>query len=421
MQEPPPLLPIGADRHGVRLRALRDLRDGLPIIAFLRGIELGRIAPGAVAAGAEFTLPILRMPRIEPPMALRFAATRDGPELAPPFPIATVAEAVALVGPGEIAVSALRLESGVLRGYAENRVNGWMAPLFFARVNGAATRAVHADPPQPLAAGGSGCRFALPLLAEDLRESGLDITLHVLGHDAPLAHWAWTRTPAADIAPLEARLAAHERALQGVAERLEATQRAALVRQQERIDAFITAAATLLFDRIAVPPRVGVTLSPDAAALRALIAAAGAPPPDPVAPPHVPHQADIWPDGGEFGLGWHPAEHDAAGAFRWMGGQGMVMNPQPQRAIRAVRLDVAHCREHVQPDVTATLDDAVCTVAFRRVADRFVVDIVPADAEVIALALRLHAPGAGVPARLGTGGDHRELSFAVARVVFDYA
>jgi len=422
MHATPPLLPIGADRHGVRLRALRDLPDGPPVTAFLRGIELGRVAPGAVAAGGEFTLPILRMPRIEPPMELRFAGTRDGPELALPFPIATVAEAIALVGPGELVVRALRLEAGVLRGYAENPVNGWMDPVFFARVNGVDARAVQADPPQPLAEGGCGCRIALPLRAADLREGGLDVTLHALGHDAPLAHWAWTRAPAADTAILEARVAAQERALAGLAERLEGAQRAAQERQQERIDAFIAAAATLLFDRLAVPARtVGAALSPQADALRALIAAAGAPPPEPARRLAPWRHSELRPDAGEFGLGWHPAEHDASGAFRWMGGRGMVLNPEPERPVAGIAIDVAHRYGAGPPALRATLDRATCTVEVREIAGGFALRATPDGGAVIARALLLEADDAGVPALQGRGGDRRELSIAVSRIVFDYA
>jgi hypothetical protein len=114
---------------------------------------------------------------------------------------------------------------------------------------------VQVEAPVPLAEGGCAFRFALAMEATDLTHNGLRIALHMPGLEAPLARFAWAPAlPGQDgMAALEARLQRLEQAGETALATLQASFDRRFEQQQDRIDAFIDAAASLLLDRLTSP------------------------------------------------------------------------------------------------------------------------------------------------------------------------
>ncbi|MDB5372789.1 MAG: hypothetical protein JWP04_1431 [Belnapia sp.] len=409
---------VGAGRAGLRLRALRPFGTGT-IRAWCRGIAVGQfVLPGPVAADTLLDLPITRLPCVPLPARLRLATAPDGPELAEPWSIASPGEAIALLGPPAPVLEDLRLEFGMLRGTGIERANGLLAPALHAVVNGTIARLVQAEAPVALAEGGCAFRFALALEPADLTGSGLGVTLHMPGLAAPLARFAWgPALPGAErLAELEARLLRLEQAGESMQASSQAQLEQRLARQQDRIDAFIDAAASLLLDRLTLA-------EPAAEALRGLIAAASpaTPPAAVFSPATEAPQAMLAPHDSGFDLGWHAAEEDAGGGFRWMTLQGLVRNPAPLRPVAGVTITVAHLYGAPAPAIEASFDAAPCLVeAQPEGPHQFRLRIIPPSGPAPCRMLRLQSLAGGSPAEDGVSGDTRQLSVAVAGLAFDY-
>ncbi|WP_157033371.1 hypothetical protein [Belnapia moabensis] len=415
----PPLLVVGAGRDGLRLRALSPFRPEAPVRAWCRGIEVGSLALAApVEPGTVLTLPIARLPCVPLPAMLRIAAAVEGPELADPWPVATPAEAAALLGPSRPRIEDLRLDYGMLRGTGIERVNGLLQPALHAVINGGTVRTVQAEAPVPLAEGGCAFRFALALEPADLTSSGIEVTLHATGGQAVLARFALGPSlPGAErLAEIEARLLRLEQAGEAVLLAGQAMLERQLRMQQDRIDAFIDAAATLLLDRLAGDET-------PAAALRRLIAAAT---PEPVedAPATAigGTEAVLAPRDPAFDLGWHGAEEDAEGPFRWMTLQGLLRNPAPLRPVAFAVLEVGHLYGAPAPVLEASFDGTPCLVeAKRRGPHHFSLRIAPPGGPMPCRVLRLQSRAGGSPLEDGVSGDERVLSIAVTGAAFHYA
>ena len=414
-----PLLVVGADRNGLGLRVLRPLLAGGPLRAWCRGIEVGSLPlPGPLEAGMVVTLPVARLPCVPLPALLRIALEAEGPELAEPWPLASAAGAAALLGPARPRVEDLRLDYGMLRGTGLERINGLLQPALHAVINGSTARAVQVEPPVPLAEGGCAFRFALALEPADLTGNGLEVTLHQIGSRAVLARFALGPSlPGTErMAELEARLLrleqAAESAQQAAQDRLERQLRL----QQERIDAFIDASATLLLDRL-------VGEEAPAAALRRLVAAAS---PEPAEPEPAPAlggaEATLGPRDPAFDLGWHGVEEDGEAVFRWMTLQGVLRNPVPARPVAAVVLRVGHLYGAPAPLLEAGFDGTPCLVETERLGPHhFSIRILPPAGPTPCRLLRLQSRAGGSPREDGVSGDERVLSVAVTGAAFHYA
>lgn len=423
---PPAFLPVAAAREGIRLRVLRPVAAPA-LVAYCRGIEVGRIAlPADLAPGAELLLPILRIPRVELPAELRFAAAPEGPDLAPPWPLPHAGAAVALLGPpAPPEIEGLRLETGLLRGVAIERANGLIEPIMYARINTAGARGVTTEPPWPLPEGGCAWRFTLTLEPGDLMESGLAVALHLVGIAAPVACFAWTRTAPEDAAPrlaaLEARIARLEAEAEAQARRLAEDARRHAADLAARSDAFLETAAALLLDRVAGTPSAPGDEDPRLAGLRRLIADAAAAPPVAEAL-LLGSRAEVPPAAGNLAVGWHAPEEDAGGPFRWMADTALIVNPEPHRPVVAVTLAVRHLYGADAPRVSGSFDGHPARVTLDQDAEgRTVLHLAPEGGAAVACqGLRLACDHAGVPLRDGRNPDQRMLSLAVSRVIFDY-
>lgn len=423
-----PFAITGAGRPGLALRCPGGFAARGDLLAFCNGIEVGRLPlPPEVAPGASLALPVRRLPLVPLPAVIRLADRVGGADLAEPWSLVSADGAQALLGPTPVAVEDLRLDQGMLRGVLLDRVNGLLRPLLVARINEASSRMAMVEAPVALPEGGCACRFALPLGPADLSGEGLSVTLALLGQEAPLARFDWTRAgvdaPAPRLAALEGRIRQLEHHAAATEATLQAAMRRRLDIQQERIDAFIEAAATLLLDRLA--PAAATT------ALRDLIGAtSGAAAPDVTGLPSALHDRTGIPLGSaHFGFGWHDAEQDQAGPFRWMAGQGVVTNPAPHRPVAGVELAISHVYGARTPVLRAAFDGQPCEVAVRGAGQGqepgggpggFVASILPAEPRTC-LALHLESPHASSPAGDGASGDGRILSVAVAEIVFTYA
>ncbi|MFZ4408775.1 MAG: hypothetical protein ACOYOH_15640 [Paracraurococcus sp.] len=416
-----PFSAVGLSQDGLSLRAMRGFESAAPLVLHCRGIEVGRLRlSGPVREGSLLDVPILRMPRVPLPAELRLSTTPDGPDLAAPWSIGADAAALSLLGAPDVRIDDLRLDHGVLRGTGHEARNGLLEPVLYARINGAGARIVTVDPPIGRPEGGCAFRFALPILPADLTEAGLSIALLMVGQDAPIGHFAWTRGGAGEaerrVAELEGRLRQMEEEAAAAQQNLLATLRTQLTLQQERIDSFIAAAATLLLDRLATVP------GRETDALHTLLADAG---PVRAGDPLLDlkaRQLEVPPDAGLFGSGWHRDEVYPSGAFRWMGPRGLLLNPAPGRSVASVTLDICHLYRASAPSVTAQFDDTEAAVTVSpQGGEAFTVRLVHPNGPHPLRLLRLASRTGGSPAEDGASGDRRSLSFAVSRVVFDYA
>jgi hypothetical protein len=357
-----PFLAIGLSQHGLSLRTIRRIERAAPLLLLCRGIEVGRLVlDGPVAEGTVLEVPMPRVPRVPLPVELRLSTAPDGPDLVAPWRIESAAAALSLLGPPEVTIEDLRLDHGILRGTARELRNGLLDPIMFARINGTGARMATVEEPVALPEGGCAFRFALPILPTDLSESGLSVDLHLIGLDAPVAHFGWTRQGigAAErrLAELEARLRQMEEEQAAQQQNTQAMLRRQFSVQQERIDAFIAAAATLLLDRLAVVP------GQEQDALRSLLDSAGPGGMGQPAPDLTARQVMVAPEDGLFGAGWHREEVYPTGAFRWMSPRGLLLNPAPQRPLAAITLEICHLYKAAAPALTAMLDDVAAELA----------------------------------------------------------
>ena len=133
-------------------------------------------------------------------------------------------------------------------------------------------------------------------------------------------------------------------------------------------------------------------------------------------------QAVLTPQDTSFDLGWHGAEEDAGGSFRWMTLQGLLRNPAPLRPVADVVVEVGHLYGAPAPLIEAGFDAAPCMVLVEPLGTHhYRLRITPPGGAAPCRLLRLQALAGGSPAEDGVSGDDRVLSIAVTRVVFDYA
>jgi hypothetical protein len=235
-----------------------------------------------------------------------------------------------------------------------------------------------------------------------------------------VASFAWTRSGVGEaerrLAELAGRLRQMEEESAAAQQNLQATLQRQLALQQERIDAFIAAASTLLLDRLAGAP------GREQDALRDLLDTGGAIRAGDPTLDLTARQLEVSPESSLFGTGWHREEIYPSGSFRWMGPNGLLLNPVPGRPVASVTLEICHLYRTSLPSLTAQLDDAdAAVVVHAQSQGAFSVRLTHADGPHPLRVLRLSSLTGGSPAEDGASGDRRQLSFAVSRVIFAYA
>lgn len=424
--------PIGIGAHVIRMACLsRTLLKG-QVTAYLRGIRIGECdLTGSFEPGDLIEFPISYLPWVDLPAEIRFVDA-GGLEIAAPFALTSPAQAIALVGLGDIKIEGLSIDQGVVRGIAVNRVNGLLKPEMYARINGVVPRTVTVEAPRLLDDGGASSVFAVRLDPVDLGENGLTVDLFVIGAEAPIASIAYRRADLDDMAKrvtaLEARLGQIREATGYQFNTLDGEVSARITMLQERIDTFIEYAASFLFDRLAASEEPAVPGAPPASAAQNAKARQFL---------HMVHEAAEAETVGEpadpgfavplassaFSSGWHPVEGEGEREFRWMGTEAVVFNPHPDRPVREIAITVSGVYGARVPMLRCYFDGQPA---------RLVRDHRPGPDGIIRLMARWeggHAPqpcaalrieslvGANVAA-LGWGERH--LSVAVAGVLFHY-
>ncbi|AMJ61166.1 hypothetical protein [Bosea sp. PAMC 26642] len=432
----------GAVFRALRLSCLTSFTMDEDVGAYLCGIRIGlsRIE-GSFELGDVIEFPIDYLPWVELPADIRLVTTRDNIEIAGPYRLSTRDEAIALVGMGEVRVENLTIEQGMIRGVAVNRVNGLLHPQMFARINGLVPRTISVEPPRLLDDGGASFQFAAQLHPADLGENGLTAEIFLVGQDAALTSIAYRR---ADVDDLTKRIVEFETQLSQVTKStafkfktLNSDVTARMDVLQQRIDAFIEYAASFMFDRVAateVPVQPGAAPLPPE--LRAKVDSfldtirAGSPKAAELAAGEVaPKTVAVPLRSPSYSFGWYDVEEEGGVEFRWMAGEAMVFNPQPEREVVEVAVSLVGVYGAEKPLIRAAFDTKAVNVVAERGKTRKAPwrlrlsagASLPGHPGLTCQALSLSSMLTSSPAHVEGNSDSRMLSIAVSEVVFTYA
>lgn len=394
------------------------------IDVLVRGILISSTKAGRrFDAGQFIDLPVNSFPGVQLPASLRICV--DDEEITAPVVVKSAEDVMALVGQGEIEAENLTLEAGLLRGTLLLRGNAVSAPHAYVRINGVVIRSVVVEPPIAKDTGGAYCRFAVPIRPADFVSRGLAVDLHVSGIDYPLANFTYERTdPLADttrLLKLEEEMRQVQKNATVQLELLSSNFQRQLVLQQERVDAFIEYAVSILLDNVT---NAFDKKSDPASFLLALTEArtstVGAPKQE-VRPQAIRH-AEVKAESSHFAFGWYDLEHNEHGPFRWMGQTALVNNPYPNVPLNKVEFLITQVYGAVEPLLRATADDVEFNVTATRLGPHFLVSCTaPHGArDVLAQSLRLESFHTGCPALDEGTNDSRTLAVAAQNANFYY-
>ncbi|MBB5372755.1 hypothetical protein [Acidocella aromatica] len=424
------VLPTAAAQHVSLLPQRLRLTFGVPcaikgnIDVLVRGILLSSTqVAGKFEAGQHIDLPVNYFPNVQLPGQLRICFGDE--EIAPPLAIKSPEDVMALVGQGEIKAENLSLEAGLLRGSLVLRGNAASIPHAYIRLNGVVIRSVVVEPPAARDTGGAACRFAVPIRPADFVESGLNIDLHVSGIDYPLANFSYTRNdPAADgqrLLKLEEEMRQLQRSASAQVEMLNANFQRRLTLQQERVDAFIEYATSIVLDHFA---NAFETKSDPMTFLRALTEARSQTVSGETAQiqSQAIHNAEARVDSNLFAFGWYDLERNDSGPFRWMGQTALVNNPYPNLPISRMDFLITHVYGAAEPLLRVTADDVEFNVTTSKFGGHYLVTFsAPQGAqEIYAQSIRVESFNSGCPATDEGTTDTRILSVAAEKVDFHY-
>jgi hypothetical protein len=202
-----------------------------------------------------------------------------------------------------------------------------------------------------------------------------------------------------------------------------------LVRQQERVDAFVEYASSLLFDNLVSRARASGSRDTNAAnpparsQFRQLLLSSNEEVTDSdIAPAQQLSWAEVSLVADEFVFGWYDLENDKSGSFRWMGPVGILLNPEPSRPVARVDVTISQVYGAFEPALGGFLDGEDATVEIVSVRDGFLARfalVEPHDPSLLR-ALRIESSVIGCPAQDYDGEDERMLSVAVTKAVFHY-
>jgi hypothetical protein len=432
------LRPIGFGFQRVRLSCVGSCTIDDDITAYVRGIPIGsaRIS-GRLKAGEHVDIPIDYFPWVELPAEIRFADSSAKLPIPSGLKISSPEEALLLVGPGDIAISNVSIEQGILRGHGANLVNGLSRPTMYARINGLVVRPIVTDPPRLLDDGGCSFQFAMQLLPTDIVDSGITIDIYVLGVDAPVSSVTFSRMLVTEqekrLIELEGKLQEAQQTAALQVASLKTDFDARLARIERRIETFIEYASSFMLDRVAavaVPTTPGAKPVDDPAlrtkldAFRSLVATAASPEGARPGPDAGDNYSNLPLHSSMFAFGWYDIERTEEAEFRWMSPRAIVFNPEPNRPVAEVILLVCGVYRAAAPSLKASLDARTARVRVEADgAGRFRVHLRPPKGErsVPLQALRLESLTSGNPHRDEGSSDDREISMAVAGLAFIYA
>lgn len=399
-----------------------DIPGNIDVLA--RGILISSTTAGRVFGPGEFIdLPVRYFPNLPLPVCLRICTGEE--EIATPVIVNSNEEIMMLIGHGDIEAENLSLEAGLLRGILVLNSNGVSIPHAFIRINGLVIRSVVVEPPVARDTGGAVCRFAVPIRPADFVESGLSIDLYVNGIDYPLASFAYER---ADCSGNSKRLINLEEELRRLhkssitqIEMISANFERRLRIQQERIDAFIDYAISILLDNLTnaferksdpVAFVQALTQARQSAVEETAVTAAA----------EAIRSAELKIESSHLAFGWYDLEHNKRGPFRWMGQTALVNNPYPNLPISKVEFHISRVYGASEPLLRGFANDVELNASTtKRDGDFLVCFTAPAiESGVLAQSLRIESFHAGSPAVEEGTKDNRTLSIAVLKCEFYY-
>ncbi|MDR3717590.1 MAG: hypothetical protein P4K98_02235 [Bryobacteraceae bacterium] len=423
-------LPAAVAQHVSLLPQRLRLTFGAPcaikgnIDVLVRGILVSSTpAKGRFEPGQHIDLPVNYFPNVQLPAQLRICV--GDTEIAEPLAIKSSEDVMALAGQGEIKAENLSLEAGLLRGSLVLRGNAVSTPHAYIHLNGVVIRSVVVEPPVARDTGGAACRFAVPIRPADFVESGLDIDLHVSGINYPLANFSYTRgDPTAEtqrLFKLEEEMRQLQKSAAAQVEMLSANFQRRLTLQQERVDAFIEYATSIVLDNCA---NAFETKSDPAAFLQALAEARSRTVGGEAAQVQFQaiHNAEAKVDSNLFAFGWYDVERDEHGPFRWMGQTALVNNPYPNLPVSQVDFLISHVYGAAEPLLRATADDVEFNVTTSKFGGHYLVSFsAPHGAqEIYAQSIRVESFHSGCPATDEGTTDTRTLAVAAQKADFHY-
>ena len=402
--------------------AVCDIRGHVDVL--VRGITVSSVkAEQRFEPGQFIDLPVNSFPGVQLPASLRICVGDE--EIAAPVLVKSAEDVMALVGQSEIEAENLSLEAGLLRGTLLLRNNAVSTPHAFARINGVVIRSAVVEPPIVKDTGGAYCRFAVPVRPADFVESGLAIDLHVSGIDYPLANFTYTRVdPAAEtsrLLRLEEELRQTQKKAAVQMELLTSDFQRRLTLQQERVDAFIEYATSILLDNVvnafehksdpasfllALKEAQMNSVGPSTAELTA----------------QAIERSDAKVESDQFAFGWYDVERNENGLFRWMSQTGLLNNPYPNLPLAKVDLLITRVYGAEEPLLRAVVDDVEFDTITTKRDRHFIVSCIPPHGgpDVYGQSLRLESFHTGCPATDEGTNDTRTLSIQATKAEFHY-
>lgn len=122
-----------------------------------------------------------------------------------------------------------------------------------------------------------------------------------------------------------------------------------------------------------------------------------------------------------FSEGWYPPEYVGSNAFRWMGMSGIIINPETDRLLNSVTLDVQSVYGAAEPIIDCFIDGKPVnfTTEKQQNGKGWLITMKPEEASMVRK-VQVDAVVSGCPARDEGTTDERDLSLCVLEAVFTY-
>ena len=342
--------------------ARRGTVSGGQLQAFVRGVALGE--PVSISEGdSHILVPAVLFPHVEFPAEIRIGWA-DGTDAIAPLRVDDAATVNSLIGEGRLTDMQVQFRNGLITGTAHNRTNGVNVPMLIGRVNGTLLRPVDVKLAGGDESGGARLRFTLPVEASDFSDRG--VTYEILHAPSLECIWRTVLAPADTLMGggivTDIRLSEAERKLADASMALETKLNAQIARQQLLIEDITAHLLALINDKGADNRAQARQLVAQTGAVTAADTAVG------VVGALSPY----------LGWGWSDAElsRDRIEQRR-MGAAATVLNPHPDRTVRAIALTVTEATTEGLAALSAQIDGieaqvepgkvggAPCTVTIR--------------------------------------------------------
>jgi hypothetical protein len=134
------------------------------------------------------------------------------------------------------------------------------------------------------------------------------------------------------------------------------------------------------------------------------------------------HNAEARVDSNLFTFGWYDLERNENGPFRWMGQTALINNPYPNLPISHVDFLITQVYGSAEPLLRATADDVEFNVTTAKFGGHYLItfSLPQGTQEIYAQSIRVESFHSGCPATDEGTTDTRVLSVAAEKVDFHY-